>query len=454
MQDKLPLTSVISFMLCTILLLLSLTIMKSLKSELIINHDDIYYSFFIDNNPSNQAPTINGGYAFEHADCTNGASVTWDDTIWGAKIDNLTTARTKCTLYFVKESDNAAKTITALVNGADPSLTSLIDNGISYDTDGVTSLCTNTMAYDDYRNLRFVGANPCNYVTFNGEDSGWRIIGVFGNNVKLIKKDSVGEYSWDSSASNANSGYGINEWGGNTSYNGADMMRLLNPGYETSLAEGSSGNTISGTYANNSLYWTKSSGNCYSNRKNAYTACNFTANGLATDKDMIDTLTWYTGSNDVTTYTTDNIKAREFYELERSSNTGKKCTSGTYCNDTVSRGTTWEGQVGLMSPSDYGYAVGGSARDNCLANTNLSAYNTNNCSSNNWLTSTNDQWTINPAAKSTDARYVFYLDSRGLISSAITNQRYQIRPVVYLKQKVQIIEGTGTPKNPFILELH
>ena len=36
-------------------------------------------------------------------------------------------------------------------------------------------------------NIRYYGSNPNNYVSFNNEL--WRIIGVFGNNVKLVRKD-------------------------------------------------------------------------------------------------------------------------------------------------------------------------------------------------------------------------------------------------------------------------
>ena len=36
-------------------------------------------------------------------------------------------------------------------------------------------------------NIRYYGSDPNNYVSFNNEL--WRIIGVFGNNVKLVRKD-------------------------------------------------------------------------------------------------------------------------------------------------------------------------------------------------------------------------------------------------------------------------
>ena len=41
--------------------------------------------------------------------------------------------------------------------------------------------------------------------------------------VKMVRAESIGDYSWDSSVSGINSGFGINEW------SEADLMKLLNP---------------------------------------------------------------------------------------------------------------------------------------------------------------------------------------------------------------------------------
>ena len=82
---------------------------------------------------------------------------------------------------------------------------------------------------DAYDNLRYVGANPNNYLSFNDET--WRIIGVFNNIttideqenekkeslVKIVRNDSLGRYSWDST--------NINEW------SQADLMTELNTDY-------------------------------------------------------------------------------------------------------------------------------------------------------------------------------------------------------------------------------
>ena len=59
------------------------------------------------------------------------------------------------------------------------------------------------------QNIRYYGSDPNNYVSFNNEL--WRIIGVFGDNVKLIRSKSLGKLSWDSSELSINVGYGISQ---------------------------------------------------------------------------------------------------------------------------------------------------------------------------------------------------------------------------------------------------
>ena len=58
---------------------------------------------------------------------------------------------------------------------------------------------------------RYSGANPNNYVCFGSDaascpaDNLYRIIGVFGNQVKLIKATSIGNYAWDGTSSDYSS---------------------------------------------------------------------------------------------------------------------------------------------------------------------------------------------------------------------------------------------------------
>ena len=68
-----------------------------------------------------------------------------------------------------------------------------------------TSSLANSAADNSYR---YAGANPNNYVCFGSDAAScpsanlYRIIGVFGSEVKLIKSTSYGSYAWDSGNSN------------------------------------------------------------------------------------------------------------------------------------------------------------------------------------------------------------------------------------------------------------
>ena len=169
-------------------------------------------------------------------------------------------------------------------------------------------------------NIRYYGSNPNNYVSFNNEL--WRIIGVFGNNVKLVRKDILWSLSWDSSESSINSGYGVNEW------SQADLQNYLNK-----------------------MYYGGTSVTCYNGKSNKTTTC--PTNTIdETAKTLIDNHIWNTGAIEYNTRT-DTVA---FYKDERGNQTGKICSSGNNCNDTVERTTTWPGYIGLPYPTDYAYA--------------------------------------------------------------------------------------------------
>jgi hypothetical protein len=305
-----------------------------------------------------------------------------------------------------------------------------------------------TYATTDYR---YYGSNPNNYVTFN--DELWRIIGVFEveneygtkeYRVKLIRNDIIGYYSYDTSASTVNGGYGINEW------SQADLMKLLNPGYESNQDLNNSGATIT---VNNSLYWTKGSGTCYNGNSNATTTCDFTSTGLgATAKSMIDKTKYYIGG-----WNNNNITSTQFYTYERGSNVavpGTTC-SGTYCNDTVTRTTTWTGYVGLPYVSDYGYATDESL---CLSAEKLYYSTTNGyyghayCHTNDWMwKSSSFYWTIMPI--SSDAYSVLAVHTAGSANYYSAYNANGASSVLYLKSSIKISGGKGTQTSPYTLSL-
>ena len=305
---------------------------------------------------------------------------------------------------------------------------------------------TTNLAIDDYGNTRYIGADPNNYVSIDGDI--WRIIGTMKNvddgtgnkedRVKLIRASSIGSYSWDTSESSVNNGRGVNEW------SQADLMKLLNPGYESETVGGS-------------LYWNNQSGKSYSSSNNGTTSCNFTSTGIKDKlKTLISDAVWNTGANDGKTYTYNNIITSKFYELERSSNTGKICSSGNYCNDTVERTTTWTGKVGLMYPSDYGYATSGGSTTDRATCLNKELYNWDNssvsdCKNNDWLLKNSWQWTISPSANSSYAYLAFYVRSDGHVNNYYASIDHAVLPVVYLTSNVGVQSGDGSLGNPFIL---
>ena len=340
----------------------------------------------------------------------------------------------------------ATETITTLVSGANKSSTDV------YTVPNKTSdSCTYTLAYDGTtdNNLRYVGANPCNYVKIDNEI--WRIIGLMNNiddgtgkketRIKLIRNESIGTYSWDTSASSVNNGSGVNEW------SQADLMKLLNPGYESESVGGS-------------LYYNNSSGNCYSDYKNGTKACDFTTTGIKTNlKNLVGNTLWNTGTNGTNSYASaSNGLASHFYSYERSSNNGKICTSGDYCNDTVTRTTTWNGKIGLMYPSDYGYATSGGStwnRTSCL-NKELNHWDSSSysdCLNNDWLYTSNWwQWTLSPRASSSNARNVFDVGGgAGFVASHYAPNAGLVCPSVYLIPSTAILGGEGTLENPYMI---
>ena len=279
------------------------------------------------------------------------------------------------------------------------------------------------------QNIRYYGSDPNNYVRFNNEL--WRIIGVFGNNVKLVRKDSLGSLSWDSSESSINGGVGINQWGeskdadGNE-YAGADLQVYLNK-----------------------MYYGGTSVTCYGGTKNSTTTC--PTNTLDnTAKALIDNHTWNTGApNHSTLYnsTTQSYDTVEFYKAERGTVNGKICSSGTYCNDTVTRTTEWTGYIGLPYVTDYAYA---SSENDC--NTKIDRSSTYKCKNNNWMHRSTSTWYMSPYAFPNNATSVWYVYGDGSSGLSLAADALSAFPTIYLKSNVLIDSGKGTSSDPYILK--
>ncbi len=281
------------------------------------------------------------------------------------------------------------------------------------------------------KNIRYAGNNPNNYVSFNGEL--WRIIGVFGDNVKLVRSKMLGNLAWDYSAdSKKNNSLGINEW------SQADIKNYLNDKYF-------SGNNI----------------NCY-NKTNTTTCPSGNLNDTA--KNMINDQLWNTGGIDIDSLEdeeTSSIYTVKVYEAERGNKSGKsdKCYNGNYCNDTVERTTTWNGYVGLPYVTDWAYA---SSEKVCETNLDdgydviNDSFDDMTCKKNNWMHFSGENkdsiWTISPAISYGNYTAIAIYDDGGIGEDAAYTPM-SIYPTVYLKSTVKIVAGQGTSSNPYTLEL-
>ena len=273
------------------------------------------------------------------------------------------------------------------------------------------------------KNLRYVGASPRNYLKFNGET--WRIIGVFNNIttidengkekkeslVKIVRNDSLGNYSWDSSGSDKNSGYGINEW------SQAYLMTELNTDY------------INQNPTSTTTLW-------YNGQNNAQNGTyDYSKNIKSGSIDKVANVRWNIGGS-----SSSSNSALNFYNYER----GTSHISNP--SDGITRTNTWDGKIALMYPSDYGYASTGTV---CRGN----LYNCDDADSkaNNWLFNSANQWTLSPASSS--ALDVFFVPSDWGVSSFGASHPFGVRPALFLKSDVVIAGGTGESiENAYTLE--
>ena len=252
---------------------------------------------------------------------------------------------------------------------------------------------------------RYAGASERvnNFVCFGSNENScptdnlYRIIGVFGNNVKLIKYDYAnwnllgtdGDYQgtgngyfWNyKNNTSINNGYGSNEWG-------TSLFNKIN---------------LNKNYLNNI-------GTTWSN--------------------LIEDTTWK-----VSGHTTDIVTPKAMFTAEITNATK------TYGPE---NGTS---KIGLMYASDYGFAAAPSAWT-----TNLHSYNSSSITSVNWMNINMKiyEWTITPYSSYSDV--VFLLTNSGyLFSSVASGRNYVSRPVLYLKASVNYVSGSGTAADPILV---
>ncbi len=349
------------------------------------------------------------GYVFNErlSACENGSALTWDDTTKRVIVEANTVE--KCYIYFDVEKPTLASTIEDLytVDG---------ENGLYYH-DGHGTYGAQEAGDNSYR---YAGANPNNYVCFGSVEETcpaenlYRIIGVFDDDkdsnyqIKLIKADYTTSAMLGTDGRDYNGTYSsvISNYKGNMDTSTIAAYRW---NYDTSVS----------TYGSNN--WTTSEFNTINLNTNYW---NYLG---AIWQNLIVETTWHLGG-----MTSHNNTAKAFYDGERN-NTGYG-----------SNPTTYSDEIGLMYPSDYGYAASPEAWI-----TDLYDYESSAITSNNWMYMGLYEWTITPSSSSSSG--VFAVSSYGNLRTGSAYYGYAARPVFYLKSNVEFNGGTGTSSDPYRL---
>ena len=265
---------------------------------------------------------------------------------------------------------------------------------------------------------RYAGANPNNYVCFGNDastcpnDNLYRIIGVLNDNseyqVKLIKAD----YTTSAMLGTDSRDYYYDGYVHETlNYRGT---------MDTSIIAASRWNYDNSIMVEGSNDWTTSEFNTINLNTNYW---NYLG---ATWQNLIATTTWHLGG-----MTSLSDTAKEYYDGERN-NVGYGSNPTTYADE-----------IGLMYPSDYGFAISPD-----YWTTNLFSYSSS-ITSNNWLYMGLWEWTITPF--SMNSYTVFFVLSNGGLSNNYARSGFAVRPVFYLKSNVEYNGGSGTESDPFTL---
>ena len=294
---------------------------------------------------------------------------------------------------------------------------------ISLGTSFETLMVANNTDIFEENGLRYEGADPNNYICLDNKTSGacanssllFRIIGLFDEDTssngttnagskKLLKVIDTNNYGGkDGKVWNS---AGTNNW------STASLKTELNGTYLT---------TLLGTSNVNSKL----------------------SSAIANTK-------WHLGGANDSNRTT--LTAEGIYTQERN-------TSAIYSGNPSSI----YAKVGLMYPSDYGYAtVGGtttnksSCRAKELYNWHNSSYS--DCKNNDWLFKSqsgfvnNGEWLLSPYSSFSYRAACLY--STGFVIlfgvSSVGNNQYAVRPTFYLDSSIlKIVGGTGTSADPY-----
>ena len=296
--------------------------------------------------------------------------------------------------------------------------------------------------------------------------------------VKIIRNQSInsGTLSWDdkeASVGSSTTNNGSNDWSDSQLMLMLNGTNYLKTGYDVNntklhnsytitnnmVADGNEYNFYNATYS-----YLDGNGTAVYVPSQATTSSYTGASGSIDKKiessalSKIATVKWYLYGSE--SYTTEVASA--YYNKERNINSSGEVYTGA---TPEKRPVYWYGKIGLMYPSDYGYATNGGTtydRNTCLGyqmyGWNSGSYKTD-CAGGSFLwytgitstapgTSGTNQWTLSPRSGYADIALYVGVSGR-VVGDSTANLPLGVRPVLYLKADTTITGGTGTYNNPY-----
>ena len=264
---------------------------------------------------------------------------------------------------------------------------------------------------------RYSGANPNNYVCFGSNESTcptdnlYRIIGVFGNNVKLIKYDYA-----TSALLGTDEDYKGQYTFGSVYYKGSNYANIALYYWNNS--------TRTNTWSESEL-----------NKTNLNT--NFIANIGSEWANKIAETTWKVGGN---TYANiRDVVPATAYQNE---------IVNPVTTNTTDNKTEYTAKIGLMYISDYYYAAAPSAWT-------LVGYNSDAtkdyraATSTNWMYMGLYEWTISRRADNSTSAFGVY--DVGYVYNNVVYGYYGCRPSFNLESSITYVSGSGSASDPMVI---
>ena len=258
------------------------------------------------------------------------------------------------------------------------------------------------------------GANPNNYVTFNGEQ--WRIISIniSDNTIKILHNGfsnrafdtNNGRYQGSNEYCNSITN-GCNIWGSSSTLYDVNLSPITELAREVNGAkyklpsqEADLNEYLNGTY---------------------YNGLNETARGMIKEDAVYKAGVLKLQSNQTISTDMQQVSAAK-----------------------------WKGKIGLIDATEY---VRASINSSCVSINTGTWTGGNNCMANNWLYISSPYWTMTPYSSGGSSKVLFIASSGNIDENEADMYATFVRPVVTLSPEVKITGGDGSSTNSYQLSL-